>query len=177
LNGNPDKVTRAVLSLGSNLGLREISILGAVYELGCEDRIEVVAHSSLYETEPVGGGFSSAFINSVCIVETGWEPLELLGICKRLEHRYGRRRPAARRDRPLDIDIVLYGDVSLSLPDLKLPHPRFRERAFVLVPLTEIAPEMQVLQGSITAAGILEREPLHGWVRKISSRRVANKTT
>jgi len=159
----------AALSLGSNLGCRESSILAAARRLELEPGIELLALSSLYETEPVGNGFRSTFLNAACTVQTSLDPSALLGLCKALERAFGRDRGGAG-DRPLDIDIILYGDRIIEEPELVIPHPRFAERLFVLLPLSEIAPEMtdpatgeriDVLCGRISGGG---------WVRRISSR-------
>ena len=97
--------------------------------------------SALYETEPVGDGFSGDFINAVCIVETRLEPSALLEACKDIERAFGRPADGGEQDRPLDIDIIMYGDRTIDQTGLVVPHRLFRERLFVLEPLSEIAPD------------------------------------
>lgn len=159
----------AALSLGSNMGERENSILEAARRLGLSDGIDILAMSSLYETEPIGPDFNSTFVNAACTVESSFDPFALLNLCKELERAFGRGEDGAG-DRILDIDIVLYGDKVIQEPELVIPHPRFKGRLFVLRPLAEIAPQMtdpatgeriNVLCGRFTGGG---------WVRRISSR-------
>ena len=103
-------------------------------------RVEAV--SSLYETDPVGSGEQPAFDNAVCRIETGLEPEALLRFLKALEHEIG-RRPGTERSgpRPIDLDILLYEERIILGDELEVPHPRLAERAFVLIPLAEIAPD------------------------------------
>ena len=117
-------------------------------------RVEAV--SSLYETEPEGPA-QPPFLNSVCRIETGLEPPSLLRFLKDLEHEIG-RRPGGKRwgPRPIDLDILLYEDRVLEGEELTVPHPRMSERAFVLVPLAEIAPDAR-LPGTDSTAGALAR--------------------
>ena len=161
-----------ILSLGSNLGSREQNILGAVHGLRQEFSINVKMLSSLYETEPMGSGFSRAFINAVCIVETVMEPHELLRTCGMIEREFGREEKGGSRDRKLDIDIILYGMLVLNEPDLRIPHPRFRERLFVLAPLAEIAPGLRVPPDDVCIEEILDSIDRDVWVKRLSSRRM-----
>jgi 2-amino-4-hydroxy-6-hydroxymethyldihydropteridine diphosphokinase len=130
------------LGLGSNLGNREGNLRMALRLLEPLCRVEEV--SSLYETAPVGVEDQPPFHNAVCRVTTGLEPEALLRSLQRVEFEIG-RRPGGPRwgPRPLDLDILLYGERVVERADLLLPHPRMAERPFVLVPLAEIAPEVR----------------------------------
>lgn len=135
---------RVALSLGSNIGPREEMILAALHTIGGVGGITLVRVSALYETEPVGDGFGGDFINAVCIVRAEIPARRLLEVCKGIERTFGRGGDEVSRDRPLDIDIVTYGDRVIHHPGLVIPHRAFRERLFVLDPLVEIAPELTV---------------------------------
>jgi 2-amino-4-hydroxy-6-hydroxymethyldihydropteridine diphosphokinase len=130
------------LGLGANIGNREANIRMALRGLTRMARVEAV--SSLYETEPIGAVKDQpAFYNAACRIETGLEPESLLRFLKSLEHEIG-RRPAGPPGgpRPIDLDILLYEDRTLESEALTIPHPRMPERAFVLVPLAEIASDV-----------------------------------
>lgn len=130
-------MTTAYLALGANLGNREANLRMAVSAITRMCRVAAV--SSLYETDPVPTG-QPAFYNATVAIETGLEPLSLLRFLKAIEEEVG-RRPGGERNgpRPIDVDILLYGDETLDDERLTIPHPRLTERAFVLVPLAEIA--------------------------------------
>ncbi len=129
------------LGLGSNLGDRMANLHFGLHCLETPCVIEEV--SSVYETEPVGPP-QSLFYNAVCRVETELEPLQLLGFLKAVEREAGREDTSERwAPRPLDIDILFYDDIVTETDELTVPHPRLHERAFVLVPLTEIAAELR----------------------------------
>jgi 2-amino-4-hydroxy-6-hydroxymethyldihydropteridine diphosphokinase len=147
-------VERAYIGLGSNLGDREATLRAAVAALSDEDQIELVAVSSLRETEPVGYLDQPAFLNGVAVVETSLAPAELLRRLLRIEARFGRDRAAAPAGGPrtLDLDLLLYGSAEIHEETLQIPHPRLHERAFVLDPLTEVAPGLEVPgQGTVEA--------------------------
>jgi 2-amino-4-hydroxy-6-hydroxymethyldihydropteridine diphosphokinase len=136
-------VTSAFLGLGANLGDREENMRGALRMLG--ERARVVAVSSLYETpalvlegEPPGPDF----LNAACEIETELSPAELLAAVKEIEHALGRRPSKRWAARPIDIDILLYGDEIIDTAELTVPHAAMHERDFVLAPLAEIAPEV-----------------------------------
>jgi len=145
------------LSLGSNRGDRRSQLAGGIAELErCGVRAD--AWSSVYETEPVGMEDQPWFLNQVIRARTCLGPMELLACCKRIERLFGREPTAVRfGPRTLDIDILLYGDRVLADDGLEIPHPRMRERRFVLVPLVEIAPELVDPRDGQRYAGILER--------------------
>ena len=132
-------MTRAYVGLGANLGDREATIRAALAELGDEDGIEVVAVSTLRETEPVGVGPQPPFLNGAAELETTLTPRELLDRLLATEQRFGRVRvPGEHGPRTLDLDLLLYGDEQIDEPGLTVPHPRLHERAFVLEPLAEL---------------------------------------
>lgn len=132
------KMTTAYLGLGSNLGDREDNLRRAVSLLGL--KTSLVALSSVYETEPWGYTSQPPFLNLVCALETRLSPQELLGLAQGVECELGRVPTFRNGPRSMDVDILLYGDEVIDTPDLQIPHPRMSQRAFVLVPLAEIAP-------------------------------------
>lgn len=134
------KLHRAYLGLGGNLGDRQGNLLQALQYL--KGRLDVVALSSFYETEPVGYADQPRFLNAVCEVLTDLEPKALLGLAKWIEQRMGRMPTFRNGPRPIDVDLLLYDDLVLDDEELTIPHPRMHERAFVLVPLAEIAPDL-----------------------------------
>lgn len=135
----------AYLCLGSNLGNREENLCRALALLSAEADLEDV--SSVYETEPVPllyrGKKQPFFLNMVCRIATGLPPEELLRLAKDIEARMGRAPGGSvNSPRPIDIDILFYDDLTVETQTLTIPHPRMKERAFVLVPLAEIAPDL-----------------------------------
>jgi 2-amino-4-hydroxy-6-hydroxymethyldihydropteridine diphosphokinase len=131
-------LTRAFLGVGSNQGDRWRALRDAVASLP-----DVVAVSPVYETEPVGGPAGQGqYLNCVVELETALTPRRLLGICHRLESAADRIRTERWGPRTLDVDILLVGDMVIDQPDLQIPHPRLRERRFVLEPLRDLAPEL-----------------------------------
>lgn len=137
-------MTFAYLSLGSNLGDREATLRGAVARLKAGPKIEVRAVSSLYETTPVGLREQPDFLNAAVKIETALAPEALLDRCLEIEKAFDRRREVRWGPRTLDLDIILYGELTMATERLILPHPRAKERAFVLVPLLELDPELQI---------------------------------
>jgi len=133
------KLARVFLGLGSNLGDREAHLRAALRALAPAVTIETV--SSIYETEPVGYLDQPRFLNAVCSGTTGLPPLALLRAIKQLEHDLGRVPTVRFGPRVIDIDILFYDHLVLDTPELQVPHPRLAERAFVLLPLAEIAPD------------------------------------
>lgn len=132
---------RAYLGLGSNLGSRRDNLAAAVAALAAAEQVAVVEHSAVYETEPWGYREQPAFLNCAVGLDTLLSPAELLALCKEIEQRLGRRPGRRFGPRVVDLDILLYGNqvVKLETPDLTIPHPRLHQRAFVLLPLAEIA--------------------------------------
>ena len=138
-------MTRAYVALGANLGDRERTLRAAVDALAAEDGIEVVAVSTLRETEPVGVGEQPRFLNGAAELETTLTSRELLARLLAVEQRFGRIRiPGEHGARTLDLDLLLYGDEVIDEPGLAVPHPRLHERSFVLEPLAELAPGLVV---------------------------------
>jgi 2-amino-4-hydroxy-6-hydroxymethyldihydropteridine diphosphokinase len=136
---------RAYVGLGANLGDREATISQALRLLGEADGVDVVAVSSLRETEPWGPVKQPPFLNGAAAVETTRGPRELLELLLAVEHRLGRARAGERfGPRTIDLDLLLYHDVELEEPGLTLPHPRLHERRFALEPLAELAPDAVV---------------------------------
>jgi 2-amino-4-hydroxy-6-hydroxymethyldihydropteridine diphosphokinase len=139
-------VPRAYVALGSNLGDREQTIQDAVAALGSEPDVEIAAVSGLIETEPVGYLDQPRFVNGVVALDTRLSARALLELLLDVERRFGRSRAGvpAQGPRTLDLDLLLYGGDELDEPGLQVPHPRMHERAFVLGPLAEIAPELEI---------------------------------
>jgi len=130
------------LGLGANLGKRRETIDAALARLADHPAIRVCAVSALIETAPVGGPAGQPnYLNGAAAIETNLDPAALLAELKRIEHDLGRRDGPRWGPRPIDLDILLYGDLALASPDLTIPHPRLRERRFVLAPLAQIAPD------------------------------------
>ncbi len=138
-------MTTVYLGIGSNLGNREDNCARAISLLD-EAGIKVGKRSKPIETEPWGVEDQPRFINMAVMAETTLEPLELLSVIKNIEAEMGRVSTCAQQrwgPRVIDIDILLYGLLVLDSPELKIPHPLMHERAFVLEPLTEIAPDVR----------------------------------
>ena len=146
----------AYLGLGSNLGDREANIRKAISLIGKKVGL-VLRQSSLIETEPWGFESSNKFLNAVILCETPLTPRQLLKVTQSIERQLGRRKkspasrlpspssfspssssPSSYSDRPIDIDILLYDDLTVNEPDLKIPHPLMQQRDFVMIPLQEI---------------------------------------
>lgn len=128
------------LCLGSNLGDREKSLAQALALLSQQAKLEKV--SSVYETEPVGYKEQPLFLNLVCQITTDLSPEGLLRLAKAIETRMGRVPSFPDAPRPIDIDILFYDNKSIRTQNLTIPHPRLAERAFVLIPLAEIASDL-----------------------------------
>jgi 2-amino-4-hydroxy-6-hydroxymethyldihydropteridine diphosphokinase len=148
---------RAFLGLGSNLGDRRAFLREAIGSLG-----GVVAVSSVYETEPIGGpGGQDPFLNLVVEIDTALDARELLGVCHRLESAAMRTREERWGPRTLDVDILWMEAGPVDEPDLQVPHPRMFDRRFVVVPLIDLAPELVPEGWSDRAEGHVQQvEPL-----------------
>ena len=148
----------ALLALGGNIGDVRITFERAIAMLCVDGAARLVARSSDYRTPPWGVTDQPAFINAVIVVATSLEPHALLARVQNVERALGRDRARERRwgPRPIDIDILAYGDLTLRAPDLTLPHPHLFERAFVLLPLAEIAADRIVAGKRVgdTLAGV-----------------------
>lgn len=134
-------MTRTFLSIGSNLGNRFEYLQTAVDRLAKSPKISKIIPSAIYETKPFGGPEQDDFLNAVLEVETELTSSELLMLAQQLESEAGRIRDIRWGPRTLDVDILSYDNVVSSDPELTLPHPRIQERAFVIIPWFEIAPE------------------------------------
>lgn len=128
----------AYVGVGSNMGDRLENLRAAVRDLARSPDVRVVRSSSVYETAPVGGPEQGDFLNAVVEISTELEPHALLEALQRIESELGRVRAERFGPRTIDLDLLLYGDEEIDDPDLTVPHPRMRERAFVVVPLTEL---------------------------------------
>jgi len=131
----------AFVGLGANLEDPVQQVSQAVTELDGIDRTRLLAASSLYRSEPVGYADQPHFINAVAKLQTRLSPHELLDALHVIENRHGRRRSVRNAPRTLDLDLLIYGVLVLQEEGLTLPHPRMHERAFVLMPLAELAPD------------------------------------
>jgi 2-amino-4-hydroxy-6-hydroxymethyldihydropteridine diphosphokinase len=133
-------MTTVYLGLGSNMGDRQSNLKQALDLLTHRLRVEKV--SATYDTEPVGNPDQPRFLNLVCQVTTTLEPLALLTLVKGIESKLGRLPNTSGLPRPIDIDILFYGNLGMETEKLVIPHPRLTERSFVLIPLAEIAPDL-----------------------------------
>lgn len=135
---------RCFIALGANLGDPAATVRAAIQALRELPAVAFVAASSLYRTAPVGLKHQPDFINAVAELATDIPPPELLDALFGIEARFGRSRSVRNAPRTLDLDLLLYGDETSDDPHLTLPHPRLHERAFVLAPLAEIAPQLVI---------------------------------
>lgn len=135
-------MTKAYVALGANLGHPQESLLAALEDLRQTAGVDVTAVSSFYRTAPVESS-GPDYVNAVAEVETTLEASELLHVLQRIENAHGRVRPVGvvNAPRTLDLDLLLFGKDTVATPELTVPHPRMHLRAFVLVPLLEIAPD------------------------------------
>jgi 2-amino-4-hydroxy-6-hydroxymethyldihydropteridine diphosphokinase len=147
----------ALIALGGNVGDVRSRFGTAITEICRQAQATLVARSSDYETPPWGGVAQPSFINACIAIETGLGPHALLATLLDIERMFGRDRERETRwgPRTLDLDLIAYDDIALDTPGLTLPHPRLFERAFVLVPLAEIAPDRVI-------AGRSPRDALSG---------------
>ncbi|WP_374674702.1 2-amino-4-hydroxy-6-hydroxymethyldihydropteridine diphosphokinase [Ideonella sp.] len=134
---------RAYVGLGANLGDALAQVRAALDALGEVPQTRLVARSSLYTSAPVDAS-GPDYVNAVAVLDTALAPHALLAELQDIERRFGRERPYHHAPRTLDLDLLLQGEHRLDTPALQLPHPRLHERAFVLVPLDEVAPGLQL---------------------------------
>jgi len=136
---------RAYVGLGSNLGDREATLRQAVAALREVPGVRIVAVSAFRETDPVGFLDQPRFLNGAAAIETELSPQELLAALLEVERGLGRIRGGERYGpRTVDLDLLVYGDVTLAEPGLEIPHPRLHERRFALEPLAELAPGLEI---------------------------------
>ena len=149
------------IGLGSNLDDPVSQLDQAITALQGAHGISLLAVSGYYETAPIGGPEQPPFINAVAECSTSLEPLALLQRLQAIETRQGRVRETHWGPRTLDLDILIYGDLELTTPELTLPHPRLTERAFVLVPLADLAPDLS-----------LNGHPLEHWLEQVEDQQI-----
>lgn len=135
-------MNRAYIALGSNIAPRMTYLRQAIETIRGVKQISVVNESSIYETEPVGYENQENFLNQVVEITTQYSPLELLEACQLIENKLGRERDVRWGPRTIDLDILLYNQENIVMNQLIVPHPRMDSRAFVLVPLAELNPEL-----------------------------------
>ena len=147
------------LSLGSDLGDRGKNIAAAKTYISAITGVEIVAESSLYETEPVNMAIEFAqmnFLNAVIIINSDIEPLDLREQFQKIENKLGREQAKGpNKPRPIDIDIIYAGVMQIATPHLTIPHPRWRSRRFVVEPLAELRPELIIPGETLTISDIL----------------------
>jgi 2-amino-4-hydroxy-6-hydroxymethyldihydropteridine diphosphokinase len=130
----------ALVGIGANLGDARANVADALARLETQPGCRLVAASSLWRTAPIDST-GDDYINAVALVDTTLDAHALLAVLQAIETAHGRERPYRNAPRTLDLDLLLYGDATIDTPDLTVPHPRMHERAFVLAPLLEIAPD------------------------------------
>lgn len=165
----PVGIVRAWLGLGTNQGDRTGHLQAAVQDLAAAPGLQVSAVSGLWESAYVGPGRQDPYFNACVEVETSLAPPVLLGLCKSLERTHGRVPDTHLRPRPLDLDLLLYGDLTQSDAEPLLPHPRLARRAFVLEPLAEIAPTRVLPDSGQTVAAACANIRREGgpWIRPV----------
>ncbi len=155
-------MTNVFLGLGSNIEPRRKNIQFSVDKIGKSPGVFVRRVSSLYETEPVGGPKQGAFLNAAMEIETVLAPQPLLRALRRIEKSLKRVRRTKWGPRTIDIDILTYGNTVFESRALRIPHPRYHERRFVLIPLAEIAPTLRHPLLKATTKALLRRLTLQG---------------
>jgi len=135
---------QAYIALGSNMGDRFEYLKKAIFLLNSHEEIRVVNTSSIYETDPVGYTDQEQFLNMAVQVSTSLKPNELLDECLKIEEQLGRKREVRWGPRTLDLDILLYNQENIETEKLTIPHPRMSERAFVILPLLEMDPNLML---------------------------------
>ena len=133
----------AYVGIGANLGDAQANVLDALRRLALLDGTMVLETSGLYRTMPVDSS-GPDYINAVACIDTSFDPQQLLGALQDIEQAHGRERPYRNAPRTLDLDLLLYGDQQICTDTLTVPHPRMHERGFVLAPLSEIAPDLDI---------------------------------
>ena len=139
--------TLAYIGLGANLGDARQTIAAAIQTLRDSSGVLALRQAPLYSSDPVDAQ-GPVFINTVVAVDTTLDPLPLLDLLQAIEQEHGRERPYRNAPRTLDLDLLLYGAQTINTPRLSVPHPRMHQRAFVLRPLQDLAPALQLAQGS-----------------------------
>ncbi len=136
--------SKVYIALGSNMGNRYENLKKAIKAISALDNTKLIKSSNIYETKPVGYLAQDNFLNMVILVETKLNPLVLLRKLQEIESMLQRKRLIRWGPRTIDLDILLYGKLTINLPELKIPHPEMLKRAFVLIPLRDIEPDMEI---------------------------------
>ncbi|MET3961460.1 2-amino-4-hydroxy-6-hydroxymethyldihydropteridine diphosphokinase [Marmoricola sp. OAE513] len=166
LTGDMHPIRRCVISIGSNLGERMYALQGAVDALGDTPEVWITGVSPVYETEPVGAPEGSkTFLNAVITLDTTLSARTLLERAHAVEAAYGRERGERNAPRTLDVDLIVVGDRHADEENLRLPHPRAAERAFVLVPWFDLESDAEI-PGYGTVEELLEKTGRDGVVRR-----------
>lgn len=160
----PSALVTAFVALGSNLGDPPAQIRGALTTLAAMLETRLVRHSSFYSNPPIGNPDQPDFVNAVAEIRTRLAPRDLLDQLLALERNQGRTRDYVNAPRTIDLDVLLYGGHVVNEPGLTIPHPRMLERAFVLVPLAEIAPHA-IVPGIGRISGLVKRVDAAGLVK------------
>ncbi len=158
---------QAYVGLGANLGDRDAALQGALKALAALPQTRLIRTSAIYRTAPVDA-HGPDYLNAVAVLQTRLAPDELLSHLQRIELASGRERPYRNAPRTLDLDVLLYGEASIDSPALTVPHPRMHERAFVLIPLAEVAPASLVIPG---------RGVLHELLAGVADQRIQKQET
>lgn len=139
---SPETPERTVIALGSNIHDRMAYMQAAADIFTKADGIKILGASRIYETEPVGEFLDGDFLNAVIVAEVTLSPMDLLEACFNTERRCGRVRKSqdspGSRNRKMDCDVIFYGDMTLNIPELVIPHPRWDEREFVIRPMMDV---------------------------------------
>jgi 2-amino-4-hydroxy-6-hydroxymethyldihydropteridine diphosphokinase len=162
------KIANCAIALGSNLGDSYTILENSLKILAQNPHIAIASRSSWYETPPVGPP-QPDYLNGCAILEVKLTPEELLSALLDVESKFGRVRREKWGSRSLDLDILLYDDLILDTPNLQIPHPRMHQRAFVLVPLAEIAPDWIDPVSKLAIAQLLQEVDCKGIIKKLRS--------
>lgn len=141
-------MTQAYIGLGANLGDARRTVKTAADELTHTVGVNQLTLSGFYRSAPVESS-GPDYVNAVAMIQTSLSARSLLEVLQEIEHRHGRERPYRNAPRTLDLDLLLYGAQIINEPDLTVPHPRMHQRAFVLKPLSDLAPDLRLAQGSL----------------------------
>ncbi|GAA4076007.1 2-amino-4-hydroxy-6-hydroxymethyldihydropteridine diphosphokinase [Amphibacillus indicireducens] len=165
-------MNKVYIALGSNIAPRVDYLNQAIEAIGQVEQMSVVKQSSIYETEPVGYQDQAKFLNQVIEVETTYSPMEVLLASQSIENKLGRKREVRWGPRTIDLDILLYNHENIMTNQLIVPHPRMDSRAFVLVPLVELNPELvipttnQTVSEQLSLIANHEKRGVVKWIKK-----------